>query len=216
MQYETYVKPDRTNEPQQYIPVMSIILVIINVLVFFYAEVTGGSEDTQHMVEMGAMFRPALFSGDYYRLITHFFLHFGFEHLMNNMLSLLVLGYALEGRIGRFRFLLLYFFSGVLAGVSSIIYNIYMGEDVVSAGASGAIYGLMGSLLAYMVFERQRMNTSDIPKFLLYIAISIYGGIQDISIDNAAHVGGLISGFILCALLSIITNQKERHRYHAS
>lgn len=215
-QYQTYYEPEVKIEPRRYFPILTILLVVINVCVFLCSEVTGGSENADHMIQMGAMYQPYFFSGEYYRLITHFFLHFGFEHLSNNMLSLLILGYALEGQIGKAQLLTVYFFSGILAGVSSIVYNISMGEEyVVSAGASGAIYGLMGALLALMVFRRRNTFVSEIPRFLLYIAISIYIGMQDATIDNAAHIGGLVSGFIICACFSIIINWKGRHKYNA-
>lgn len=210
-QYQTYDEQPVQFEPKKYVPVMTIILVVINILVFFYVEVTGGSENIQHMIDMGAMYQPDFFAGEYYRLVTHFFLHFGIEHLGNNMLSLLILGYALEGYIGKVRILIVYFFSGVLAGGTSIVYNISIAEgEVVSAGASGAIYGLMGALLALMIFRRSSRFVSEIPRFLLYIVISVYAGMQDASIDNAAHIGGLVSGFIVCACLSVIMNIKER------
>ena len=108
-------------EPKGYVPVITILLVAANVIIYLYTEMTGSSLETNHMIEMGAMYQPLFLEGqEYYRIITHFFLHFGAEHLGNNMISLIVLGYAIEGNIGRIRFLILYFMSGIIAGLSLI------------------------------------------------------------------------------------------------
>lgn len=207
---------DSGQDVRKYVPMITILLVAANVLVYLYAEATGGSENIEHMVQLGAMAQTEFFQGEYYRLITHFFLHFGFSHLCNNMFSLAILGFSLEEGIGRVRLLLVYFLSGISAGICSLLYNIWIGETyVVSAGASGAIYGLMGALLALMIFRRKRRFQSEVPRFLLFIGISIYSGMQDTSIDNAAHVGGLVTGFLICAVMSLLIKRKERRRRYA-
>ena len=87
---------------QQPLPVITVILVLINVGAYLYTEWKGSSLDAEFMIDMGAMYEPAFVEGhEYYRIITHFFLHFGLEHLVNNMIALLVLGYTLEQDIGR-------------------------------------------------------------------------------------------------------------------
>ncbi|MCR5692028.1 MAG: rhomboid family intramembrane serine protease [Eubacterium sp.] len=193
-------------EKTRYIPYMTIILVAANLLVFFYTEFTGGSGDTAHMIDMGAIYEPlVLEEGQWWRLINHFFLHFGFEHILNNMVSLLVLGYALEEKMGKLLFTVFYFLCGILAGVASIVYNVYVkGEYAVSAGASGAIYGLMGGLLVLLIvsYVRKKIRGQGIIRYLIYIALSLYTGSQDPSIDNAAHLGGFVVGFVLCFLMT--------------
>ena len=160
------------------IPVMTLILVLINVAVYLYVEFSGSSYDTEYMIQMGAVYDPLVLQDhEFFRLITHFFLHFGFDHLFNNMISLLILGYSLEQVTGRVRFLILYFLSGILAGVASIVYNIYVGQETVSCGASGAIYGLMGALLVLLIVGNRGRLSSEVPRYLLYIGISIYSGI---------------------------------------
>lgn len=187
------------------LPIVTIILVAVNALVYFYIEMRGSSYDSDFMIQMGAIYEPLIVEDhEFYRLITHFFLHFGFDHLANNMVSLLVLGYSLEGIMGRARYAGLYFLAGFLAGVSSIVYNIYVtGEYTVSCGASGAIYGLMGALLVLLIFgSRRHPSTTEVPRYLLYIGLSLYSGIQDTSIDNAAHIGGFIAGVIICLIMT--------------
>ncbi len=188
------------------IPVLTLLLTGINVLVYIYIEWKGSSSDAEFMLQMGAASESLILEGhEIYRLVTHFFLHFGFEHLVNNMLSLLVLGYAIEDVLGRVRFAVLYFLSGILAGVTSIVYNIsVVHESTVSCGASGAIYGLTGALLCLLILgnrNRQR-KTTEVPRYLLFIALSLYSGSRDATIDNAAHIGGFIVGFIICLIMT--------------
>lgn len=186
------------------IPIITIILAVLNVLVYFYIEMKGSSYDSEFMIQMGAIYEPLVVeSHEYYRLITHFFLHFGFDHLINNMVSLLVLGYALENVIGRTRYAVIYFLSGILAGVSSIVYNVFVtGEYTVSCGASGAIYGLMGALLVLLIWGNRGHRSSEVPRYLVFIGLSLYSGIQDTSIDNAAHIGGFIAGILICLIMT--------------
>lgn len=195
---------------QQPLPIVTILLVLINVVVFLYTEWKGSSLDAGFMIDMGAMYEPAFLEGhEYYRIITHFFLHFGLEHLANNMISLLVLGYTLEQEIGRIRYLFLYMASGVIAGFVSVYVNLYLGENVVSCGASGAIYGLMGALLMLLIKNRKRIVRGDIMRFGVYLLLSLYSGMQDTGIDNTAHISGVAAGFILCGIIYRRKNQTE-------
>lgn len=185
------------------IPLITFVLLAINILAYVYVEFFGSVYDSEFMLNTGALYEPLLIQNhQYYRLITHFFLHFGFDHLVNNMFSLLILGYSLEMEMGKVRFIILYFLSGILAGITSIIYNIYVGQESISCGASGAIYGLMGALLIMLIVGNRRKFSSEVPRYLLYIGISIYSGMQDENIDNAAHIGGFVAGVLLCLIMS--------------
>lgn len=201
-----------TKQRKSNIPYVTIAIIIINVIVYEVCQSTGSFDDMDHMIDMGAVYGPLVTQAhEYYRIITHFFLHFGLDHLGNNMFSLIILGYALEGQMGRIRYFCIYFLSGVLAGVASIVYNVYRGETdmAVSCGASGAIYGLMGALLAILIFEQRQNARYAIPRFIVYVGISIYSGMMDQSIDNAAHVGGFIAGFVVCGVTSIFCRKKS-------
>ena len=82
-------------ETKNRIPVMTLLLILINVVVYLYVEIHGSSYDAEYMIKMGAVYEPYIVQRhEYYRLITHFFLHFGFDHLFNNMISLLIHGCA--------------------------------------------------------------------------------------------------------------------------
>lgn len=195
------------NTRHEKLPLITVLLVVINVVVYFGIEWRGSTLEIDDMMQAGAMYAPAFWEEqEYYRIITHFFLHFGFEHLGNNMLSLLVLGYALENHVGRGSFGILYLCSGVFAGMVSVMYSYVTGrwEETVSCGASGAVYGLMGALLVLLIANRRKKLTSEIPRFLLYIGLSLYSGMRDPGIDNAAHVGGFLGGILICIFICVI------------
>ena len=125
-----------------------VMLVVTNVIVFFLLTSQGMTEDGMFLLDHGAMYVPKIREdGEYFRLFTCMFLHFGFEHLMNNMITLAVIGWNLELEIGKFRFLLIYILSGLGGNLLSAFYDIWTAEYAVSAGASGAIFGVIGALL---------------------------------------------------------------------
>ena len=123
---------------------INVMLIALNVLVFVFLEMIGSTEDAGFMVKWGAIYLPLVLSkGEYYRLLTAMFLHFGASHLVNNMLVLSVLGERLEMALGHIKYLVFYILSGLLANIISAcvqFQHIYKQADV-SAGASGAIFG---------------------------------------------------------------------------
>lgn len=132
-------------------------------------------------------------NGEYYRFITSMFLHAGIFHIMFNMLVLWQLGNIIEPRIGTPRFAALYVISGLGAGFASITLN---DPYTLSVGASGAIFGLMG---AFWVFTRRwRVNNSQVTSL---IAINLILGFVLPGVDWHAHVGGLVAGALVAALI---------------
>ena len=184
------------------VPWVTLILIAVNVTVFFIVEANGSSLDSDYMLRMGAAYEPLVVDGgEYYRLITHFFLHFGWDHLFNNMISLLVLGYATETVLGKVRFVSLYFLSGIVAGAASLLYNM-SGDPSVSCGASGAIFGLSGALLILVIRGTRGKRSTEVLRYLVYMALSLYSGFLDPSIDHMAHLGGFVFGALLCLLMT--------------
>ena len=172
---------------------VTIALIVINILVFLAVEFTGGSQNTLHMLEWGAAYTPGIVEdGEFYRLFTSMFLHFGMEHLANNMLVLFVLGSRMEQVTGRIRFLVIYLTGGVLGNIISMLLEIRSGDFAVSAGASGAVFAVMGAMIYGDLSMRQ---------VLIMAGFSLYFGFTSSGVDNGAHVGGMISGFILAVLL---------------
>lgn len=189
----------------------TVALIVINVAVFFIMSLFGNTEDVMFMLEHGAMFEPLITEDhEYYRIITSMFLHFGIEHLLNNMVILGALGWNLELETGKIRFLIIYLVSGIGGNLLSLYLGVSSAEYAVSAGASGAIFGLMGALLYVAARNRGRMGRISGKGVLFMIALSLYFGITSSGIDNAAHIGGLLCGFILAVIL-----YRKKNSYHA-
>ena len=109
-------------------------LIVLNILYFLYLEIAGSTEDGYFMLQHGAMYGPFVLKGhEYYRLLTSMFMHFGIDHIVNNMLVLFVLGSRLEQVIGKIKFLLIYLICGVGANVVSMLFEIPVGDWAVSA-----------------------------------------------------------------------------------
>lgn len=189
----------------------TVALIVINVAVFFIMSLFGNTEDVMFMLEHGAMFEPLITEEhEYYRIITSMFLHFGIEHLLNNMVMLGALGWNLELETGKIRFLIIYLVSGIGGNLLSLYLGVSSAEYAVSAGASGAIFGLMGALLYVAARNRGRMGRISGKGVLFMIALSLYFGITSSGIDNVAHIGGLLCGFILAVIL-----YRKKNSYHA-
>lgn len=175
--------------------VITPILLYVNVLIFLLMVFSGVGifePDTTSLVNWGANFAPVTLEGEWWRLFTSCFLHIGILHLVFNMYALLYIGIMLEPLIGSVRFAIVYLLTGIAASAASLYWNDY----VVSAGASGAIFGLYGVFLALLLFKvvsaqvRQQLLTS----IMLFVGFNLLYGIND-GIDNAAHIGGLLTGF---------------------
>lgn len=177
------------------------VLIAVNILYFFWLEFHGSTENAAFMVEHGAMYVPLVVrEGEYYRLLTAVFMHFGIPHLVNNMVILFVLGDNLERALGKVKYLVFYLICGVGANVFSMVVSIREYELAVSAGASGAIFGVIGGLLYVVIRNRGRLEDLSTRQLALFVACSLYFGFTSTGIDNAAHVGGLVLGFLLAAI----------------
>lgn len=191
----------------------TILLTVINVAVFLWLSLGGATENAEYMLEHGAMYVPYILEkGEYYRLFTSMFLHFGFQHLLNNMIMLLVTGWNLELEMGTIPFLLTYLISGLAGNVLSGFLDLRMGELVVSAGASGAIFGIIGALLYVVIRNRGRVRNISGRGMVIMVLLSLYFGFASAGVDNAAHLGGLAAGF-LCGLLLY---RKQNRKYRRS
>lgn len=177
------------------------VLIAVNILYFFWLEFHGSTENAAFMVEHGAMYVPLVVrEGEYYRLLTAVFMHFGISHLVNNMVILFVLGDNLERALGKVKYLVFYLICGVGANVFSMVVSIREYELAVSAGASGAIFGVIGGLLYVVIRNRGRLEDLSTRQLALFVVCSLYFGFTSTGIDNAAHVGGLVLGFLLAAI----------------
>lgn len=181
---------------------MNLLMIGINVIIFVLMEIFGSTEDTGFMLRWGAASRPLIMEGQWYRLFTCMFLHFGIYHLCNNMAVLLFMGDMVERAVGHWKYLIIYLGSGLLGNLLSLYMDVQSQSTVVSAGASGAIYGIIGGVFVLMIKNRKQVRESVIRRLVFVVAVTIYYGSQAAQIDNAAHVGGLIGGILLTLLLS--------------
>ena len=175
-----------------------ICIAIVNVLVYLILEIIGNTSDVEFMLNHGAMYVPYVFERQkWYMLFTSMFLHFGIDHLINNMIMIVGVGNYIEKFVGHVKFLILYLVAGLLGNVFSIINDFIRDRFVVSAGASGAAFGLVGALLWIVIKNRGRIETITTRGVIMMILLSLYYGFSTAGIDNAAHLGGLIGGFII-------------------
>jgi rhomboid protease GluP len=184
------------------------ILIYINVLIFIAMFFSGAGFLTlngEDLLKWGGNFGPFTKDGEWWRLLTNIFLHGGLMHLLLNMYGLLFVGIFLEPMLGKTKYVLAYLATGILASIASIMWH----EATLSIGASGAIFGLYGIFLALMltkvfpVYFSKRFMLST----LLFVGINIVLGFTG-GIDNAAHIGGLLSGFLIGLILTpILKNQ---------
>lgn len=174
------------------------ILIFLNVIIFMMMaikEVTFFNFSHDTLVAWGTNFRPYTLDGEWWRLITSCFVHLNFIHLFFNMYLLLFIGVLLEPILGRARFLTIYLITGFLASLSSLWWN----NLTVSMGASGAIFGIVGVFFALLTTRLLKGKSKkrlliNLSIFLIY---NFFNSLQEGSnVDNAAHIGGLISGLI--------------------
>ena len=175
--------------------------VLINVIVFILLEAGGSTTDVQYMAEHGAIYAPLVLSGQYYRLFTSMFLHFGLKHIASNMLALFCLGSIVEQELGKIKYTLLYLISGIGASFASLFMAVLMHSYTVAAGASGAIFGVIGGLCVIMIKRKGHFRNMQPANVALMAGYSLFAGFTDIGVDNSAHIGGLIMGFLITALI---------------
>jgi rhomboid protease GluP len=184
-----------------YRPVVTWALLAIIVVVFLVETMLGGSTDVDVLIQMGAKYTPLIAAGEYWRLFTSMFLHVGVMHLAFNGYALFIIGIELERLVGPGRFLSIYLLSGLFGSLAS-----YALSDSLAAGASGAIFGIIGAQAAFFLVHRERLGswgTRRLGSIALVLVINlVWGFSQPGRIDNLAHVGGLLAGVALGWALS--------------
>jgi len=180
---------------------VSIALIIANFIIFIILEFQGQTENAFFMMEHGAVYPPCILEdGEYWRLFTATFMHFGFGHLLNNMVLLFAAGQILERAIGKIKFLILYLMAGI-GGCALSYWQMVRSEDyAVAAGASGSIYGIVGALVWIVILHKGKYETLTGKGLLVMIALCLYYGVTTGDVDNWGHIGGLIMGFLFCII----------------
>ena len=184
---------------------MTVAIAVINIALFILTQVIG-----EKIYDVGGCRADlVLKQHQFYRLFTSNYLHYGLDHIFNNMIVFVLLGSRLEKMMGSMRYLILYTISGIAGSVVSVLYYGIIGEHAMSVGASGAIFGICGALAAIFIWRRKQLKEFDGPWIFVMIAGSLYHGFQSSGTDNAAHIGGCIAGFILAIILYVLWQEKQ-------
>lgn len=179
------------------LPLVTAGIILANVIVYLICTFQGDL-----LYNKGALSAERVLEyGEYYRIVTAWFLHGSISHLFNNMLILYFFGEIVEKKLGHLRFTILYVLSGIGGSLCSLYYMLRAGEAYVSIGASGAVFGVEGALLALVVWNRGRLQTVTFGRLAFVLAYSIYIGFCSTGVDNYAHIGGVVTGFLAGLIL---------------
>jgi rhomboid protease GluP len=180
-------------------------LVAANISWVLYVASQGGgwlAPQPGVIIHWGSNYGPLTLNGEWWRLFTCMFVHFGLLHLAFNMWVLWSIGRMVERMFGSLHYLLLYVFAGLCGSMASLWWQ----PNVHSAGASGAIFGLLGGLLAFVLNPASGVPPTIVANQrrigLAFIAYNLINGFTHHGIDNAAHLGGLVGGFVMGWILA--------------
>ncbi len=193
-------------DDNQYITPVNITCAVICVVVYIVLEIMGNTDSASFMAEHGALYVPAIiYGGQWYRLLTAAFVHFGLPHLINNLILLVCLGSYLERIYGHVRFAILYVICAVGANAVSLIHMLRSGSYAVAGGASGVVFGMIGAMLFFLISQKGHYRELPLRRFLIMLVLCLYFGFASGGlVDNAAHVGGLIVGFVVGAIYFLL------------
>lgn len=192
-------------------PVITAGIVTANIIVFLVMYFMSGRYlDGIYVVMHGGVFPPYVIErGEWWRILTAMFIHFDISHLLNNMIIFCCVGSILEKAVGHLKYLSVYLLSGIFGGLLSLFMMVREGSYAVSAGASGAVFGMIGGLLWVVLIHRGRYSGLTSRGVLFMILLSLYYGFSSAGVDNWAHIGGMIAGFVLTAVLYRRNSQKD-------
>jgi rhomboid protease GluP len=201
-------------ERGRHLPWVTIFLALASVGVFVW-ELSAGADPMmptpQWMMEHGGNFGPLTLGGEQWRLVTSMFLHYGVVHIAMNMIGLIDGGRHVERMYGRAGFVALYLVSGLAASLTSALRG-----GAISAGASGAVFGVFGAFGAFLLLHRDRLDRTEVSRqargLLVFLAYNIFFGLTTPGIDMAAHIGGVIAGFLVGLALEAGTSHDQSTR----
>jgi len=172
-------------------PFWTFVLLGVNLFVFLLMTLTGGTTNPDNLIRYGAKYHPAIWAGEWWRFITPVFIHIGLAHLMFNSFALYFLGPLTERIYGVGRFLFIYFAAGAFGVAASFAFSPHL-----SAGASSAIFGLFGALLYFGQTYRDLFFQTIGMEILTILGINLVFGFVSSGVDNYAHLGGLVGGYL--------------------
>jgi rhomboid protease GluP len=215
--YEINLKTEKENRVYESVfspkkIIFTKLIILLCIIMFLMMYVFGnGSNDVLTLVYFGANVGELVKEGQLFRLLTCAFLHIGIIHLIVNMYSLFVVGSQVETYIGKWKFLAIYFISAICGSLMSIVFN-----SSVSAGASGAIFGLLGALLYFGLHYRLFLGNALVNQIIPIIIINLVIGFMSSGIDNGAHIGGLVAGYLSTMALGIKGKVDTKDRINGS
>ena len=181
---------------KHFVPFLTYTFFGINLVIFLLMTIAGGSTDQSVLIAFGAKVNTLIQAGEVWRLLTSTFIHIGIIHLVFNLYALWALGPLTEESFGHRQFLMIYIFSGLGGSIASFLFS-----PALSAGASGAIFGLLGALLYYSI-KRPYLWKSGLGMNLIIVILVNFGfGLTQPGIDNYAHLGGLLTGMLTSIIL---------------
>ena len=177
-------------------PIVTTVLIVLNILIYLFMILTNNYNT---FIYLFSTYGPSIIvNGEFYRLITAAFLHGSIFHLLFNCYSLYVIGSQIESFMGKAKYLIIYLFSAVCGGLLSVLIN-----DAATIGASGAIFGLLGSILYFGYHYRVYLGTVIKSQIIPLIVLNLLVGFMNPGIDNFAHIGGLIGGVLITAAVGV-------------
>ena len=187
-------------------PIVTYIIMAVCIILFILMELSGGSTNSQILLKYGANLDILVKNGEYYRLFTCIFLHIGIMHLICNMYSLYVIGREVESLFGKVKYIIIFILSGIFRSIMSIAFT----HNTISAGASGAIFGLLGALLYFGINYRTYLGEAIKRTIIPIIVVNLIIGFFAEGIDLAAHIGGLVGGVLVSMMVGIPDKSKTR------
>lgn len=178
-------------------PIVTNILIGMMILIFILMHIFGnGSTDTKTLYLFGGLVKD----NNLFRLITSIFLHIGIIHLISNMWALNILGKQTENFYGHIKMFIIFLYSGIIGNLISVL---FMNDNTISAGASGAIFGLMGAILYFAINQRTYMQEALRKEILPVIILNLFLGFMISGINMYAHIGGLVGGILISTAVGI-------------
>ena len=183
---------------------ITTLIIAANFAVFALMVISGRPTSGATLRRFGALVTP-LPANQWWRLITSMFVHIGFAHIAFNMFALFIFGGAIENRYGKVRYLMLYLGSGVLGSATSLAFS----HAELSAGASGAIFGVIGAGFAMALVNRHNpAMRAQLRSWAVLIGINIFIGLEQPGIDLRAHAGGFVAGLVIATTLELAAKQR--------
>ena len=187
-------------------PIVTYIIMAICIILFILMELSGGSTNSQTLLKYGANLDVLVKNGEYYRLFTCIFLHIGIMHLLCNMYSLCIIGREVENLFGKIKYIIIFILSGIFGSIMSLAFT----HNTISAGASGAIFGLLGALLYFGMHYRTYLGEAIKRSIIPIIVVNLIIGFFAEGIDLAAHIGGLVGGVLVAMMVGVPDKSKTK------